>query len=446
MPRKSLQLFSDRLNTLLSSKENKTIYYGGLLGTYDANGAEIVDVPGKSNFCYVRLNGSFNEVIEAYNTTVSTQFNLAVKVAKRPDESFYEVIGLNVQQYVNWGDGGQNAFLPKHANTHTHGIGDGVGTDPVFIYKRQLLQPMGVHPFFTGVTMTAYVEGDYYVWNNEIVYFSGTTTADLTPLKPTDGKSRYVTIYLDGNTNSLGYKTGTLFSKNFFFGNTADIPEVLPQEGLQLATVYLVSGTYQLSWDNIYDVRNFLNAGGTIGIGSITGTTYGSILYGGPSGTIVWNSQFKYSITGSFLEAPIIYINPTGTTSPIILGTNAQNQLVTGLDSDKWDGQHLPSQIGNSGKYLQTDGSNISWSTVSAGGGNSGGGDVLAIFRWSGLSGTATFDFPDIVDKILSLTINGFAIDPLQYTLVNNNTQFTLNNPLNQAAIIVGNYVIQQIS
>lgn len=304
--KRSLDKFSNSVERLVDTKEDKTVYYGGILGTFDSLGNEIVDVPGRSNFSYVRLNGSLGEVIEAFNITVQATFGLKVKVAKRPGEFFYEVVGLDLAQYTSWGDGGTNALLPKHAFTHSFGEGTSVGTDPVFIFKRQLLQPMGMQPVGTGTAFYGYVNPDFYIWDNEIQYFEGAYTDNLSGLKPSNTQSRFVTVYLDGNTGNLAYKTGSLFTPaSTVAAQIANIPEVnIITEGLPLNAVYLTSGTASLTWSNMFDIRNFLNAGGQIGsltgsssnVGTtITGIAEGAVLFGSPTGTILWDyNNFRW--------------------------------------------------------------------------------------------------------------------------------------------------------
>lgn len=312
---REIDRFGENLVRLVDTKEDKTIYYAGLLGTLDADGNEVVDVPGRSNFSYVRLNGSFNEVIEAFNTTVQTTYGLKVRIAKKADEFFYEVLSVDTQQYPNYGGGGTNAFLPKHAFTHSFGSGDGVGLDPVFIYKRQLLQPLGVQPISTGTAMYAKVNPDFYTWNNEIKYFSGDNTVDFSPAKPTGSSSVWITVYIDGNTNLLGYVTGTYFTTSFFTPSTVPyIPEVSASVGIALAGILLASGTATVNWDNTFDLRNFLNPGGIVTSAAITGVAQGAILYGGLSGTVTQlPNYFSFDGTRMYLGATGVAFSTSAT-------------------------------------------------------------------------------------------------------------------------------------
>ena len=304
MAKKSVEKLANRLASLIDTKEDKTIIYGGLLGTINSDGFEIVSVPNRANFVYVRLNGSFSEVIEAYNVSVALNYGAKVRLKKRDDDLFYEIISLDIQQYSDYGGNGITTYLPSHAFTHSFGSGNGVGSDPVFIYKRQLLQPMAVRP--ADNTMYAYVESDFYTWKDTITYFQGGNTADLTLSKPTGSVSRWITIYLNGETNSLGYVTGTDFSITYFSPDTVPyIPEVDPTIGIALASVLLKSNTTAVSWDNIYDLRCFLNPGG--GTASLTGTVNGAVLFGGITGGFAQKPEY-FSFNGEQL-----FIGTSGT-------------------------------------------------------------------------------------------------------------------------------------
>jgi len=65
----------------------------------------------------------------------------------------------------------------------------------------------------------------------------------------------------------------------------------------------------------------------------------------------------------------------TGTTATLVGG-------VLTIQATGISGTTLPSQFGNSGKYLTTDGTNLSWGTVSGGGGGSVSGTTSSIV-WS---------------------------------------------------------------
>jgi hypothetical protein len=254
-PRRKLESV---IGALLSTKEDKIKYIGGLLGTYDANGQEVVDVENRPDFVYVRIGGNFGEVIEAFNQSVFPEFNTKVLLQKSQLGNFYEVFGRDVAQYPTWD---QNAFISVHALTHSFGVGDNEGGDPVFIYKRQLLQPLGVHPNPTGA-YSAIVEGDFYQWQDDTRYFPGATTVDFSYLKPTGSTAKFVTVYLDGLTESIKYYTGVDFYPSVFVTGTIDyIPDVAQNVGIPLAAIYLTSGTSEIDWDSIYDLRPFLKAG-----------------------------------------------------------------------------------------------------------------------------------------------------------------------------------------
>lgn len=266
------------IGKLLNKKADKIIFLSGLLGTYDEGGNQVIIVPARPSFVYVRIGGNYSETIQAFNTTVAPNFDTKVLVTKATDSNYYIVIGLDIPQYPDWGG---NPYYMAHALQHMFGEGVNEGSDPVFIYKRQLLQPLGVHPNPTG-SMSAVVEPDFYVWNNTIKYFPGADTADFSNLVPTGAYSRFLTIYLDGNAETLGYATGTEFYPSFYITGTVDyIPEVSPIVGIPLSAVYLSTGMTSVDWDSLFDLRNFLNQGGmginTHGLDPIDGYHSGTL-------------------------------------------------------------------------------------------------------------------------------------------------------------------------
>ena len=91
-----------------------------------------------------------------------------------------------------------------------------------------------------------------------------------------------------------------------------------------------------------------------------------------PSNVLYYNNTTKEVTYGT---APVNYTLPTATTS-VLGGVKVDGTTITitgGVISSSGGGTTLPSQTGNSGKYLTTDGSNLSWGTVSGGGSFTGG-------------------------------------------------------------------------
>jgi hypothetical protein len=254
----------DLIGRLIDTKQDRQLYIGGLLGTY-VNGVATVRVANQPGYVYVRLNGSLSEVITAVNGVVAEVFDLKVIVTIPPENpGVYTIKGRDLNQYGGFGTNngqGASAYLPHHGDTHSFGI----GVDPVFVYKRQMMQPLGIHPT-APISNHLYVEPDFYIWQNQVKYFYGANTVDLTAAKPTNGQNgRYLTVYLNGATNTLAYLTGSDFIIWPFAatGTLNTIIAPLASIGIPLGAIILTSGSATFDWPVLKDIRSFLDGGGT---------------------------------------------------------------------------------------------------------------------------------------------------------------------------------------
>lgn len=251
---KQLRRLKRATKQVFNQKQDKQKYIGGLLGTY-IDGVETVKVSDRPGYVYVRLGGSASEVIQAVNGVVKEAFDLKVLVTIHPyNPGIYQIVGIDMGQYRSQTT---TAFsLPAHGDSHS--LGD--GTDPVFIYRKQMRQPLQAHPT-TPKGNTLYIEPDFFRWGSTTKFWPGGYTADLTVANPSAGLGRYITVYLAGETNSIGYITGSTFSN--ITGAITNIPAVNPiTQGIPLAAVFLNSITDEIDWDNIVDIRMFLELGG----------------------------------------------------------------------------------------------------------------------------------------------------------------------------------------
>jgi len=216
-------------------------------------------------------------VITAVNGAVAEIFDLKVIVTiHQANPGVYKVLGIDSNQYGGFAStshngAGATSYLPHHGGTHSFGI----GLDPVFIFKRQMLQPLGAQPT-DPLSNHVYVQPDYYIWKRQVKYFSGANSADLTVGNPLAGSSlRYITIYLNGDTNSLGYITGTTvgttFGGGFFPTSTGTVQITIPDQnvGIPLLAVLLQSGTALIDWPQCKDIRVFLSSGEIDGAGTV---------------------------------------------------------------------------------------------------------------------------------------------------------------------------------
>lgn len=87
--------------------------------------------------------------------------------------------------------------------------------------------------------------------------------------------------------------------------------------------------------------------------------------------------------------------SPLTANGTIALSFSSGYSLPTTIKQGQWDDSYtfvtaFPSQTGNSGKYLTTNGSTLSWATVSGGGGSPGGSDTQVQYNNAGAFGGAS--------------------------------------------------------
>jgi hypothetical protein len=246
-----------------ASKADKQILIPGLLGAY-IGAVWMVSVPGRPSFVYVRVHGNNSEVIEAFNDTVSPILNLAVVLTR--DEltpNYYRILRRDVAKYQDW-------YTPQigyHATQHEFGGTGSMGADIVWIQKQQFV-PLEVRPMsVSGSTYQCFVDADYYQWNAGYQFFSGGATPDLAFLRPGGQlQGLFLGVYMNGNTDSLMYITGTQFSVSPWPDNYRSyIPAVPTSVGIPLAGILLTHEMTGINWSQICDIRPILGNGGITG-------------------------------------------------------------------------------------------------------------------------------------------------------------------------------------
>jgi glycerophosphoryl diester phosphodiesterase len=281
------------LKSALDKKENVTDTIPGLLGTIK-NGKQRVKVTNRKGFVYVRLHGKLSETVQAYNDQVLQLYDMPVLVKRVHGKGYhYYVVVKDIGRYPNWGGNNAQAQYAQHGNQHSFGIGAG-GSDVVWVFKKQFM-PLLLYPY-SGTAVR--VADDWYQWGDVYKHFTG-STVELGSAKPSIvGDSRFVTLYLDGNTNTVKGTTGTLFTSTPFPADVSPYINVpTPSEGIPLSAVLLTSDTINIAWNNIYDdIRPIFGIGGGE-----------SAIY--VSGTISnLTSQYVFYLTDNAASAPI----PTG--------------------------------------------------------------------------------------------------------------------------------------
>lgn len=299
----------------------------GLLGI-PLSGQKRIEVPGRNAYVFVRLRSNQSEVIQAYNNKVASAYNLPVLVER--DGNRYVVVSVDTKRYENnWNS--QSSFLPRHGNVHSFDTESGGGGDIVWVYPRQIT-PILVMPSGSSGAGNVVVN-PYTLKNNDGTwkYIGNTGTASITQYNPTSPTGAIMAlVYLDAPSGNpyLFINSGTVFSNTITGSNQLApyIPAITNQATqIPLAAIRLITGTSRVSWDNIYDVRQFLH---TIPTGSGGG--------GGLSSIPVYNTGSSVgNATALDFQHPL-FVGFTGSTAyPSIDGTllateDVTNQFISG--------------------------------------------------------------------------------------------------------------------
>lgn len=233
---------------------NPEIY--GSLGI-PIDGRKTVDVPNRQSYVYVRLRDNQNEVVQAFNNKVATSYNLPVILEREGNR--YKVQGVNTQRYENnWYNSAP--YLPNHGVSHS--FPEGGGGDIVWVFERQIM-PALVYPNTntgTNVKMFGY---PFLAQDDTWRLVGNTGTQELIGYRPITGAlSVMALVYLDSITGNPGVlvNSGTQFPQ---FLTGSQIYPYLPVPSstqIPLAGVRLSTGTSRISWENIYGVRQPVNA------------------------------------------------------------------------------------------------------------------------------------------------------------------------------------------
>jgi len=251
MTNKRLKKAYKNFNKSLAKKEE--VIFGDL-GIY-LGGKQVVSVPNRPAYVYVRLRSSRSEVVQAFNDKVSQRWDLPVELVYRGGK--YIVIGRNEKLFTDWVN--DEPYIAKHADSHIlNREGGKIGGDVVWTYPYQFI-PHLVHPFNVPGATNVFIH-PHPLWNGDSWILAGNTgTVSFTPYRPTTGAS-LVLVALDKDTGNphIFSTTGTFIPENVTGSNSLFQYYPIPtSEYIPLSVVRLVSGTSTIGWDNIYDVRQF---------------------------------------------------------------------------------------------------------------------------------------------------------------------------------------------
>lgn len=250
-----IRRLSKSVKRLDIAKENVAQEFPGLLGVWFKDN-QYVEVPGRSGYVYVRLRSNLNEVIQAYNSTVSPVYDLPVTITRDKTFNRYIISGRDLGRYGDWGT---SPYLPRHGAQHSFGD-ENFGGDIVWVYDRQFM-PLSLRPSGSAGANNAFVEGDVMYWDGEWGYAGGTGTPDMFAYKPTGAYQKLVLVYIDSSRNPA-----LLISDPVLDVSATGISQIIPYlpnlsttQGVPIGAVRLQSGTERITWREIYDLRPLLN-------------------------------------------------------------------------------------------------------------------------------------------------------------------------------------------
>ncbi len=240
----------------LGGFEPKRTLLPGILG----NGSGIVS-GSQPNTSLVRIGNRAAQ--EVWNMTLPNLEGLPVWVGYAPpDYKRMEVLSFDKSRIFDWGTdgaGGSFPLLPQHGNTHSSDP-DAPYFDPVWVQKRMLL-PLLVRPT-TPPSMSVRVYDDFYPYGSSWKRYGGETTGDLSSFIPASGYGVFVTVSIDGATNSLQYTEGTPFTTTP--DPVYDALPTPPRGSIPLCAIAFTWATTAITDDNLFDIRLIYNAvGGT---------------------------------------------------------------------------------------------------------------------------------------------------------------------------------------
>ena len=314
-----------------------------MLGAY-INSQKTFIVDGQPDFVWVRVRGQTADRVKAFNQHaggVAHHWDLPIIIARIPTApDIWTVVGRDIRRYETWAVTDDavysSPYLVKHGFDHSFTNQEGMGADPVWVFKRQMM-PLLPHPAPTG-TMTIDLGSDFYYFEGQYRWFASTGTASFTSFLPTGAMNgKFVTIYIDGDTGNPAYLDGgeiNALIPPIDAGDYIAVPT--PAQGIPIAAVFLLTGTNRLGWGEIFDLRHPHRP--NPGTGSLQAVFDEAVLQG-QVGT--WNfegDEFSVAVTGS--TAHVRHVPSTGSSSlnsiyddGQLLGSSSNLNLTRGINA-----------------------------------------------------------------------------------------------------------------
>lgn len=269
-----------------NSLKKQETQYSGILGL-TIDGSRKVNIPSRAGFVYVRLRDNLSEVVQAYNDKVSPAYGLPVIIQRTGNR--WMVVGKDTNRYETWGTSAP--FLPAHGSQHSFNRDVGVGGDTVWVYPDQFM-PLLAYPSGTAGSTNLMVAPYLLKRDTDFIYAGNTGTQNLVMYKPADSQAILGLVVLNTDTGNpeILIASGTPISASLT--GTSAIAPYIPYPASHQEPLYafrLVSGTSYLTWDNLYNARQF------IGGSSITST--GTSGGGNPAGN---DRDVQFNNAGAF--------------------------------------------------------------------------------------------------------------------------------------------------
>lgn len=342
----TLQQAAQSFKQLFGAKQNKIEWQTAMLG--DGHGT----VSTGNNMCYVRLTSN-SSVIEVLNLKTQPIDGMMVRIAKLPEMPLvWQVTGQDDQRVDENGTGDSGGGGSYNVGPH-HRLHEYLGPDQVNIDWRQITT---LRVYAAGGMTIGILAGMIPRPGADIVV--PTQTLDLTSHVPASG-ALYVLISID----AAGIITAT---DGTTVGSVADltlayVPDT-PAGNFRIAAIRLYSGQSAISESLLAnDVRDYRwpqerLAGDVL---EQFGVQPANVYLAGPVSGADANPSFRAGVTDDIASGVF----------PIARGGTNADTAAAAINN------LLPSQSGQSGNVLGTDGTNVAWVV---GGGGVGGTIVVA--------------------------------------------------------------------